>query len=260
MAPIEFEKNIAEKLGDREIQPSKAAWDSIASRLGEQPAAKGRTLKPWMYAVAAGLLLFFGLYQGLRQPPVDPAVLPAGTRPVAVQPLQDAAPASRDLQGDAGAQGTKAALEPKEPEAPADGLAAVASKPDTAVAKQEVAYESGPLPELGSGTPLAASPDPLEEARLETIISNQVDAVLARVQEMEQQGRQVTDAEIDSLLGAARERIANDRLRLSDGRVDAMALLDQAEFELDRSFRDDIMQKLKTGFNRVRLAMAHRND
>ena len=260
MAPIEFEKTIAEKLENREIQPSEAAWDSIASRLEEQPAAKRRTLKPWIYAVAAGLMLFFGLYQGLRQPAVDPALMPADTSPVAVQPSGDAVPAGGELQGDAGVKGTKATLQPKDPGASGDGLAADASQADTAVARQEVVREADLSPELAPGTPLAASPDPMVEPSLDTMIKNQVDAVVARVQEMEQQGRQVSDAEIDSLLGAARERIAKDRLPFSAGRVDAMALLDQAEFELDRSFRDEIMQKLKTGFNRVRLAMAHRND
>ena len=92
------------------------------------------------------------------------------------------------------------------------------------------------------------------------MISEQLDAVVAQVDAMESEGALVTDAEIDSLLQQAQEAIAQKRRVTSEGRVDAMALLDQAEFELDRSFREDIFEKLKSGFNKVRLAMAHKND
>jgi hypothetical protein len=50
-----------------------------------------------------------------------------------------------------------------------------------------------------------------------------------------------------------------ERLFKND-RVEAIALLNQAEDELDQSFRDHIFEALKDGFFKVRTAVASRND
>ena len=42
--------------------------------------------------------------------------------------------------------------------------------------------------------------------------------------------------------------------------VDAMALLAEAETEMDQTFREQLFIKLKNGFNKVRTAVADRNN
>ena len=52
----------------------------------------------------------------------------------------------------------------------------------------------------------------------------------------------------------------NERLFKADNTVDAVALLNEVEVELDQSFRDQIFDRLKTGFMKVRTALADRNN
>jgi len=65
----------------------------------------------------------------------------------------------------------------------------------------------------------------------------------------------LTNAEVDDLLRSAQEEILREKLFSQNGSVDAMALQD----ELDQSFRDQIFESLKTGFLKVRTAVADRN-
>jgi hypothetical protein len=70
---------------------------------------------------------------------------------------------------------------------------------------------------------------------------------------------EVLEAEIEALLKNARESIGlqNDPEGLSP--VDARALLDRAEDELDQTFREKIMEKLKSGVTRSRTSVANRD-
>ncbi len=260
MAPIDFEKNIAEKLKQREIQPTEEAWDKIASRLESQPSGKRSGFpRPWMYAVAAGLLLFIGLYQGLKVDPVGPDT--TDTVPVAVKPNVEIPSSEREER-----QNTiltdEAVLESSDKdENSTEGVAVITEETPAESTPLKPLPMEETLSETREETVLAAAPETSQEkAGLERMISDQLDAVVAQVDAMESEGALVTDAEIDSLLQQAQEAIAQKRMVTSEGRIDAMALLDQAEFELNRSFREDIFEKLKSGFNKVRLAMAHKND
>ncbi|MFK7811850.1 MAG: hypothetical protein AB8B59_05100, partial [Maribacter sp.] len=69
----------------------------------------------------------------------------------------------------------------------------------------------------------------------------------------------LTEAEVDDLLRNAQEEIFRDELFNRNGSVDALALLNEVETELDKSFRDQIFESLKTGFLKVRTAVADRN-
>lgn len=259
MAPIDFEKNIAEKLKQREIMPTEEAWDKIASRLESQPSGKRSGFsRPWMYAVAAGLLLFIGLYQGLKVDPTVPDTL--DPVPVAVKPNEEI-PSFELEERQHTILTDEAGLESSETGgASGEGVAGIPEETPTEPTSLNPLPLEDALPETREETVLAAAPEISQEEGLDRIISEQLDAVVAQVDAMESEGVLVTDAEIDSLLQQAQEAIAQKPRLTSEGRVDAMALLDQAEFELDRSFREDIFEKLKSGFNKVRLAMAHKND
>ena len=92
-------------------------------------------------------------------------------------------------------------------------------------------------------------------------INRQLDAILTEVAQREQEGGAVvTDAEIDSLLREAQERIAALAYRMPRDSVDARSLLSAAESELDQTFREELFEKLKDGFRKVRTAVADRNN
>ena len=80
------------------------------------------------------------------------------------------------------------------------------------------------------------------------------------MQILEDAKQEVTDAEVDSLLRAAQRQILTDKLFADSGSVDAMSLLAEVEDELDESFRDQIFDALKSGYLKLRTAVADRNQ
>ena len=100
---------------------------------------------------------------------------------------------------------------------------------------------------------------PLRDASVE-IINTKLLQVLAQVDVLEQDNEELTDAEVDALLRRAQEEILTDKLFRDNHSIDAMALLSEVEGELDKSFRDQIFESLKSGFFKVRTAVADRNN
>jgi outer membrane protein assembly factor BamA len=92
------------------------------------------------------------------------------------------------------------------------------------------------------------------------LIAQKVEEVVAQVEILENAQQDVTDAEVDSLLRAAQRQILTDKLFSDGGSVDAMSLLAEVEDELDESFRDQIFDALKSGYLKLRTAVADRNQ
>ena len=81
------------------------------------------------------------------------------------------------------------------------------------------------------------------------------------VQKIQNENNTVTPDEIDALLAKAQRDISNNRiLQANTQKVDAAALLLDVETELERSFRDRVFDALGEGFNKVRSAVAERNN
>ncbi len=93
----------------------------------------------------------------------------------------------------------------------------------------------------------------------DNLLNAKIAEVVAQVALLEQ-AAQLTDSEVDSLLLIAQQDILRQRIFNGDKTVDAMALLTEVEDELDQSFRDQIFQSLKTGFLKVKTAVADRNN
>ena len=92
------------------------------------------------------------------------------------------------------------------------------------------------------------------------LIDIKIGEVMAIVTAHEENNEDLTDLEVASLLRKAQEEILTEKLINSDNSVNPEALLSQVEEELDQSFRDKILQKLKSGYNKVRTAVADRNN
>ena len=84
--------------------------------------------------------------------------------------------------------------------------------------------------------------------------------MVAQVELLENNNISISNTEIDSLLRKAQDEILTDKIFNQEGKVDALALLNEVEGELDISFREQIFESLKTGFLKVRTAVADRNN
>lgn len=242
MTPKKLEDQLKEVLLRREIRPSPDSWEKIANRLDavQKPAKRRRA--GWIYLAAASLLLLLGLrllLPGADVPAADQVVAnpsrpteatpPGADRPAERLPLEVAGESAISTPGAARVAGS---IQPS-----GKALAEVAP-----LAPEEKA---------------AFAPD---TTGLGVRIDAGLNSVLAAVAGMEGQKQPVTDQAVASLLRQAQEDIARDQYAADRTDVDAMALLSDAEEELEQTFREQILEKLKTGFNRVRTAVASRNE
>ena len=146
MAPIDFEKNMAEKLAQREIQPSEKAWEKIASRLEEAPSRTSRRPGPWMYAVAAGLLLLLGIYQGLKTATSDPDL--SIETPVAVQPSEDQPSLQDERRQKETPTEAQHIVSPQKKSTAQEGVARVADQADPTADPGDTPPPEAAIPEL----------------------------------------------------------------------------------------------------------------
>jgi hypothetical protein len=94
-----------------------------------------------------------------------------------------------------------------------------------------------------------------------TFEKQKIQDVIAQVQNMQDKNIVITDADIEVLLQEAQKEIKRNRLyNETTGVVDANALLQDVEAELNQSFRSKVFEALKSSYNSVKTAVAQRND
>ncbi|MCB0445367.1 MAG: hypothetical protein KDC68_06915, partial [Gelidibacter sp.] len=71
----------------------------------------------------------------------------------------------------------------------------------------------------------------------------------------------ISDEAIDALLNQAQKEITLQKLYNEDVKtVDANALLQDVETDLQQSFRDKVFEALQTSYDKVKTAVAQRNN
>ncbi|WP_299535253.1 hypothetical protein [Ulvibacterium sp.] len=258
MEPNNFEKHIKKQLENREIQPSSESWQKVVDRLDITPRAKSNRF--FWYGIAAsfaGLLVIYLVYLGSQRPVVnsDMEIVDTDKDTIKVENAIIKATDKKTFQKEHQMVGTDQNPNAEElREEPIHSL------------KEKRIIEEDTLEDMVT---IIASSGTMGDAEIndgdldkdsEAIINAKIAEVMAQVDVLEQTNRTVSDAEVDSLLYKAQREIIAEKLFLENGKVDAMALLMEVEDELDQSFRDQIFEKLKTGFVRVRTAVADRNN
>ncbi|PQB03668.1 hypothetical protein [Aureitalea marina] len=257
MAPIKFEDNIREKLQNREIEPSSHAWNKLDQALGKPPKRRLAPRTWWAIAASVMILIFLGSSLLQEESPgeeiAEETIEQPEKRSEAVQSvIQIAEKDETFLESETVVPEKDEALAVEETEAELIQekeyiQQQVSSKPEDVVAviqQEEIA------------------PEPtLVERTEETFVSGKVDEVVAQVQALQLENKEVSPEEVEALLDAAQREIANRRvLEEVGGKVDPMALLMDVESEMERSFRDKVFDALGDGFDKVRTAVAERNN
>lgn len=243
MAPVEFEKELRKRLHSREMRPSGDAWERIASRLDEGHEDDRRSPRWWMGVAAASVVFLaaaaFFWERNESQPGTEDLV---GT-PVQETAIPGLSPETPDTEPNRDPSREVIALGAEtEREAPAGG--------------QDAATAALPVAEPVAGS--LASREAIREedtARMEDL-ARQLEVVANRIAAGEPSDPAVSDAEIDALLKMAQQAIASQEKPEDRDLLDPAALLAQAEEELDQTFREKIMEKVKTGVTRLRTAVA----
>ncbi|MDT0605520.1 hypothetical protein [Croceitalea rosinachiae] len=242
-----LEEHIKRKLQGRELQPSETAWSKIESQLGDD-TTKHVNKRVYWYAIAASFIgvLFLSV-----------AYFNSGSE---LQPVLEVV----DVKTDS----IETNIDEEMPN----------QKTKILITKDEVAVENEIKP-IEKLTPILKLKEPVQQDFVlldnkeeevvmqeeiaineQKLIDNKLNDVLNVVADLEQQNIEITDFEIDSLLLVAQRELLANKVFQENGKVDAMALLAEAEDELDRTFRGQLFEKLKDGFFKVRTAVADRNN
>ena len=272
MAPNKIEDHIREKMQEREIKPSAGAWAKLEARLGKEEKKEGFGRNAW-FAIAAsfiGILLLASVF------------LNSGN---------DAANSIDIVTEDVNSEKTDSAIENKsteiipEPEQKEEAIAVespnseekelrmkeaenetfIAKSDEQTEQRNEVVKEVMPVERTEEKliAKVEEETDKIEEQPIveKNFVDTKVDEVVAEVENRMKTNSAVTPEEIDALLIQAQREISNRRiLNSGTNKVDATALLEDVEFELERSFRDKVFDALGEGFEKIRTAVAERNN
>ncbi len=253
MAPIKFEDNIKDKLENRRLKPSIDAWDKLTEQLDHQE--KNKNSKPaWWLGIAAsliGVLLIVTQFTN-KVETIKPVIVDAPEKieknkiePFIIKEEQQSQKQSVDEKILNNSEYKKILKEKT-----AIHLMK-ANQPKTVVAINETNQEEN---DITHNKPVGIIKEALsfEEQKIQDI--------LTKIHTMKENKLVVTDSTIDALLFEAQKDIKLNKIINKTSRlVDANALLQDVEADLDQSFRSKVFEAIKSSYNSVKTAVAQRN-
>lgn len=238
MEQSKLDNHIKQKLEERTIAPSENAWERINAEL-EAPNKPNR-LWYWVAASAVILIAVSAFFFSQKEQTTTP-----------IQVVEEEVTLPK-----------KEKVEDKIVELPIENESIAVVEKERPVLKRE-AIQKENTEQIYSDERLADSAEtsivmvdtlqrPLnfeEQKALE---------VATKINELQKRG-DVTDTEIEALLLQAQKEIKAQRAFENNTRVDAMALLLDAEAELNKPFKERVFEMLKEGFEKAKTVVAERD-
>jgi len=112
-----------------------------------------------------------------------------------------------------------------------------------------------------ANTAETTKPNTEKTAEVLSFEDQKVKDVVAQIQQLQKDNKEVTTEEIDALLELAHKEITIQKLyNEATNKVDANALLQSVEDDLEQSFRAKVFDAIKSGYESVKTAVAERNN
>lgn len=266
MAPIKFEEQLKEKLEQRRIEPSANAWNKLSDKLDANEDSKNNKGLWWLgiAATVAGVLLALTFVFKSNTEIVEPFIVDTKKEtPIEKQDLQNP---------DVLNENNAVVIEESENKTRGNQQKATQKLVNKTPLKAIIKEQQDALI-LNKANEVVAEVDTklnVEETNTKAIEtspellsfeSQKVNEVVAQIQKLEQENNEVTMQEIDALLKAAQKEITMQKLYNEVTKtVDANALLQSVEDDLDLSFRNKVFSAIKSGYETVKTAVAERNN
>lgn len=275
MAPMKLEDNMKDRLEERRIVPTAAAWDRISSKLENEKGKKTSTIVLWS-AIAASfvggaLITLFVLnneapLENSRFVEIPQEEIIKSEERVNPQTTDDIIKDTRNIevtQVDKMEQSSTSAS--KESETPTVNklqerntqIAIVENKSNTSMSNKNKELIVEDKTQEATVAENVKSKNIQKSLMPKDVIDTKIKQMITQVDL-----NAVTDAEVDSLLkNAQREIISASIFNEQSNKVDANALLLDVEAEIDpETFKDKVFGILKEGFYTARDAVADRNN
>ena len=232
MEPIKFEKGIKERFSRRKLQPSDGAWGRLEDLLDTGEQNKKRNI--WAYGIAAAavaVILILSIWNfGTAESQLQPTL---------ISDTKTSLPEHNEVTGREGK--SKVQLEQ---------LSYILKEKSKVVNKERVFKEQLDEHPLPSRLFELENKEPRNRDKVVLLSQNDIQTKLDINRE----------AEAVSLLSVARQKLAAGSNNEIAYRIDSNELLMEAENELDHSFREQVWDKLKDGYKKVKGALADRNN
>ncbi|MFT4612696.1 MAG: hypothetical protein ACI92X_001205 [Dokdonia sp.] len=275
MAPIKFSDNIKDKLEKRTIQPSSGAWNKLSTDLNsnDKKNTRGFIFYIGIAASIIGVLLVTTvLFNTSENQLGEPTLVNTNTK--ASQIKIDAKNNNQAVEKEVIAKVSEETNNQKEvkritssiknePKLAAMSNQSVNKKTENRVEKSikemgVIVSETKQAVAILNSVNTEKEQSSVSALTLEEVKANEV---VNQIKKLEIDNGTVTDAEIENLLKQAerailRERIYNETTRT----VDADALLQDVEDDLEQSFRTKVFEGLKSSFKTVKTAVAERKN
>ncbi|MBJ6366567.1 hypothetical protein [Snuella sedimenti] len=245
MDPIKFDEHLKGKLENRRVKPSTESWSKLSSRL-EAKEAKPNAGRSWLFMAASIIAVLLVATQFFNNNTETIKVLPSiePTKAVIVEQANEEVKTLNkdvnDVEVDQLVKDTPVI------EQGIDEVNTIVALEDKIVAKEEQKIE-------------AVSKVAVVENL--TFEAQKIQDLVVQIHTMKNENKEVSDDEIEALLQQAEKEIKLKRLQdKSFQKVDAIALLEDVEAELDQSFRTKVFEAIKASYNSVKTAVAQRNN
>lgn len=263
MAPINFENDLKEKLEQRRLQPSANAWETLQSRLETNQVKKSNKTFWWLGIAASfvGILIVSSLFFNKNQSETIEPIL-VDTEEFQEPEINNKAIFTNNTEQQVVSEKTdkekKTSKILKNTAEKSSELRLVIQQNQKALIK-ETNKETVSLIETEKQNDIKK-----EDNKAVTKLSFEdlkLLEVVAQVQELKKINNIVSDAEINALLDQAQKDIALHKLyNETTKKVDANALLQSVEDDLEQSFRDRAFKAIKSGYHYVKTSVAERNN
>jgi hypothetical protein len=265
MAPIKFENDLKDKLEQRKLQPNADAWKNLQERLD---ANQNKTNKKgyWWFAIAAsfvGILIVSSIFFNKNlTDTIKPTLVNTEElqTPKAIDKV--VMPIKKETEIE-----TKIVVESpkieKDKSVIKKSLTKKASESNTQLQQKQKAFVKRETKSIVAQTKTKTDAKekavkPIEKLSFEDI---KIQEVVAQVEALKKANNTVSEAEINALLDQAQKEITLHKLyNETTKKVDANALLEDVEADLEQSFRDRAFKAIKSGYKYVKTAVAERNN
>ncbi|AOW21405.1 hypothetical protein [Urechidicola croceus] len=261
MAPLKYEENMRDKLEKRTIQPSANAWEKLSKRLDDSEDKKSKKSIFWFVGIAASIIGVLWISASLlfseKFVPIEPQIVDTPKIEVKEENKEDIIIESSQEYI------TEIQKEPQETTEPIIAENSIIEQKSTTINKEDILIDNTIIEQsfVAEVIDEVENQKVSESFNLKAVEEENVDAIVAQIVELKEQNQEITDAEIDELLNEAQDKIRLKKLYKNNSKtIDAMALLQDVEADIDRSFRMKVFEALKINYNSVKTAVAQRND
>lgn len=229
MGESKFEKNLREKFEERRIEPSLQAWKKLESGLKK---SNPKNKKYWVFYVAAGFVGILILTTFF-------------------------------LNRNVGVENQIVIIENPQPKKSSETVSEIEGKEPIIETIREDEMVTTTIPESEKNIPKKEIQQKPTEKKLseedEKFINEWALQVANSIKSLPDSSDEELINEVESLLESARKEMFAQKI-IQETSVDAVALLDEVEWELDKNFREKIFDFLGDKYEKIRTTLSLNHD